>query len=259
MNWHEYKPRFGNSWDEYRTSNVERWDGIQWGYQVIGQFQSVDQINDFPVDIDGKGNSSLLPGDFIYKDVNGDGLINGYDERPIGYRRGSTPIVNFGFNLSLFYKGFDFTADFSGGAMSSYEQNWEMRWPYQNTGNLLRSMYDDRWHRADPLDLESAWIPGKNPALRFNDSGHSNYNKSSDWWMVNQRYLRLRTMEVGYTVPTNLSERIKIYKARVFVSSYNLFSIDNVKELGIDPEVWDENGLQYPQNRIINVGFNLTF
>lgn len=259
MNWHEYKPRWGNSWDHYRTSRVERWDGIQWGYQVIGQFKSVDEINSYEVDIDGKGNSSLLPGDFIYKDVNGDGVISGYDERPIGYARGSLPIVNFGFNLSLFYKGFDFTADFSGGALSSYEQNWEMRWPYQNTGNLLASMYDDRWHRADPLDLESAWIPGKNPALRFNEPGHSNYNKSSDWWMINQRYLRLRTMELGYTVPTALSERVRISKARVFFSTYNLFSMDNVKDLGIDPEIWDENGLQYPQNKIINVGFNLTF
>ncbi|RAV99246.1 TonB-dependent receptor [Pseudochryseolinea flava] len=256
-----YKERdqFGNSLQYYRDANTGRWTGIQWGYHVVGQFKSVEEINDYAVDIDGRGNTTLLPGDFIYEDVNGDGLINNYDERPIGYARGSTPIVNFGFSMSLMYKGFDFTADFSGGALSSYEQNWEMRWPYQNTGNLLRSMYDDRWHRADPLDPESPWVAGKNPALRFNDPNHSNYNKSSDWWMVNQRYIRLRTMELGYTVPTSLSERVRISKARVYVSTYNLFSIDNVKDYGIDPEIWDENGLQYPQNKIINVGFNLTF
>ncbi len=98
--------------------------------------------------------------------------------------------------------------------MFSYEQNWEMRWPFQNTGNLLRSMYDDRWHRADPLDAESAWIPGKNPALRFNDPNHSNYNRSSDWWVINQKYLRMRTMELGYTVPAMLSQ--KLYQAPSF-------------------------------------------
>jgi TonB-linked SusC/RagA family outer membrane protein len=258
-NLESYKPRFGNSWDHYRNSAEERWAGIHWGYQVVGQFKSFEEINDYTVDIDGQGNRTLLPGDFIYADVNSDGLINGYDERPIGYQRGSTPIMNYGLSITLMYKGFDFTADMSGGSMYSYEQNWEMRWPYQNTGNLLRSMYDDRWHRADPLNVESEWIAGKNPALRFNDPNHSNYNKSSDWWVINQRYLRLRTMELGYTIPAALSQKLYISKARFFVNSYNLFSIDNVKDLGIDPEIWDENGLQYPQNKMVNIGFNITF
>jgi hypothetical protein len=120
-------------------------------------------------------------------------------------------------------------------------------------------MYDDRWHRADPLDVESPWVAGKNPALRFNDPNHSNYNRSSDWWVINQKYLRMRTMELGYTIPSALSQKLYIQKARFYVSTYNLFSIDNVKDLGIDPEIWDENGLQYPQNKIVNIGFNLTF
>lgn len=83
-----YKPRFSNSWDEYRNSSEDRWGGIYWGYQVIGQFQSEEEIKNYPVNLDGQGNTTLLPGDLIYKDVNNDGVINGMDERPIGFPEG---------------------------------------------------------------------------------------------------------------------------------------------------------------------------
>jgi TonB-linked SusC/RagA family outer membrane protein len=266
-NLESYKPRFGNSWDHYRNSNEDRWSGIFWGQQVIGQFQSMDEISNYPVNIDGEGNRTLLPGDFIYKDVNGDGLINALDQRPIGYPSFRTPIVNFGFNATVAWKGFDLAADFSGGSMYSYNRNWEMRWPYQNTGNLLREMYDDRWHREDPFNLDSPWIPGKNPPLRWNQRFHSNYNNSGDpnqnrnstWWLVNMSYLRLRTMEVGYSLPQSVLSLAKIQKVRLFVNTYNLFSIDPVRSLGIDPEIMDENGLQYPQHKMTNFGVNLSF
>jgi TonB-linked SusC/RagA family outer membrane protein len=254
-----YKPTFGNSWDYYRNSTENRWSNIFWGYEAVGQFKSIDEINAYTVNNDGQGNKTMLPGDFIYRDVNGDGRIDDYDQRPIGYPVSTVPIINFGINLSLNYKGFDLTADFSGGSMYSYNQNWEMRWPYQNTGNLLETMYSDRWHRADPLNPDSQWIEGKNPALRFNDGGHSNYNKNSTWWLTNVRYLRLRTAEIGYSLPAALLNRIKIQRARIYVNSFNLFSLDNVRQLGIDPEITDDNGLQYPQHKLVNMGINLSF
>lgn len=254
-----YKPTFGNSWDHYRFSRENRWDEIFWGYEVVGQFKSQDEINNYAVNNDGQGNKTMLPGDFIYRDVNGDGRIDGYDERPIGYPVSKVPIVNYGLNMSFNYKGFDLTADFSGGSMYSYNQNYEMRWPYQNTGNLLASMYNDRWHRADPLNPDSPWIEGKNPPLRFNDGGHNNYNKNSSWWLTNVRYLRLRTAEIGYSLPPSLLSRIKVQRARIYINSYNLFSVDNISQLGIDPEIIDENGLQYPQNKLLNMGINLSF
>ena len=254
-----YKPRFNNSWDNYRFSSEDRWTGAYWGYQVVGQFQSFDEINNYTINNDGQGNKTMLPGDLMYEDVNGDGKIDGYDERPIGFPRDRNPILNFGFNISASYMNFDFKADFSGGSMYSYNQNWEMRNPYQNTGNLLKVFYDERWHRADPLDLNSQWIAGKYPALRFNDGGHSNYNKNSTFWLTNMSYLRLRTLEVGYTLPKALTEKAKINKARFYVNTYNLFSFDKLKKLGVEPEIMDENGLQYPQNRLVNLGVNLSF
>ncbi|MBD8487274.1 TonB-dependent receptor [Echinicola sp. CAU 1574] len=254
-----YNPVFSSSWDQYRWSGEDRWNGIFWGYEIIGQFQSQEDINNYPVNIDGQGNGTLLPGDLIYKDVNGDGKIDGFDERPIGYSLNGPPSINYGLNMYFNYKNFDLTLDFSGGSMASYNQNWEMRWPYQNGGNLLAYMYDDRWHREDPYDLNSPWIAGENPPLRFNAGGHSNYNRNSTWWLTNIKYIRMRTMSLGYTLPPKVLSKLKIERARVYFQTYNLFSIDNVHQFGIDPEVRDENGLQYPQNVNMNLGFNLTF
>ena len=252
-----YKPTFFNSWDQYRNSQEGRYTKINWGYEVVGQFASMEQINNYGVNIDGLGNRTLLPGDLIYKDQNGDGKINGYDQRPIGLGTGTQPNINFGFNIALAYRNFDFHADFSGAAGYTWYQNFETKWPFQNDGNL-NTIFEDRWHRADMNDKNSAWIPGKYPALRFNDGGHSNYNNSNSFWAHNVKYLRARTLELGYSLSPSLLRKVKIQKARFYANVYNLFSIDNLKQYKVDPEVTDENGLQFPQNKFLNIGINLS-
>jgi len=252
-----YKPMFFNSWDHYRNSMEGRFTKINWGYESIGQFTSQEQINAYPVNIDGKGNSTLLPGDIIYKDQNGDGIINFYDERPIGLGAGTQPNINFGFNFALAYAGFDFRADFSGASGYTWFQNYETRWPFQNDGNL-NTIFLDRWHRADMRDPNSAWIPGKYPALRFNNGEHSNYY-NSDFWAHNVTYLRARTIELGYSVPVHILKAVRMQKARFYVNAYNLFAFDNLKPYDIDPEINDDNGLQFPQSQVFNIGMNLSF
>ncbi|WP_295128204.1 SusC/RagA family TonB-linked outer membrane protein [uncultured Chitinophaga sp.] len=253
-----YDKRFFNSWDVYRSSNIDRYTKTNWGRHVIGQFQSQEQINNYPVNIDGQGNITLLPGDLIYEDVNKDNKIDGYDERPIGFGVGTQPNVNFGFQLGLGYKGIDFRADFSGATGYTWYQNWEMKWPFQNNGNL-NNIFLDRWHREDMWDPNSKWIPGKYPALRYNRGGHSNYNNSNDFWAHNARYVRARTIELGYTIPQNILDRIKMNKCRIYVNGNNLFTFSNLNEFNVDPEVTEENGLQFPQNKTVNVGVNLAF
>lgn len=257
---HSYKPRWGNSWDKYRHSGEERVKGLFWGYEAIGQFQSKEQIAKYPVNIDGLGNTSLLPGDLIYKDVNGDGRINSYDMRPIGYNVGGQPSLYGGLGISLSWNHFDLTTNFSFAGLYSFLRNWEVRWPFQNGGSLLKS-YTDRWHRKDAFDLNSEWIPGKNPPLRFNDKEHSNYNKNSTYWLINVRYFRARTLALGYTLPKRWTGKVGIRRARIYVNAYNLFTLDNMKKYAnfLDPEVATNNGLRYPQSRFVNVGVNLTF
>ncbi|TKK70395.1 TonB-dependent receptor [Ilyomonas limi] len=262
-----YKPTFLNSWDQYRNSNEERFTDKDWGYIINGQFTSQEQINNYDVDIDGQGNKTLLPGDLIYKDLNGDKKITELDQRPISFAYGAQPMLNFGFNISANFKSFDFHADFSGAAGYSWYQNWETRWAFQNNGNL-NAIFEDRWHREDIFDPNSAWVPGKYPANRYNPGfGHSNYEnfprngsaaRNNTFWLHDVKYLRARTIELGYSVPQSLLQRVKIQRARVYVNVYNLFSIDNLRQYSIDPELVDDNGLQFPQNKVFNAGVNIS-
>ena len=253
-----YNPLFNNSWDQYRNSRENRFTDKDWGYIYIGQFKSQDEINNYTVDIDGQGNRTLLPGDLIYKDVNGDGKIDDYDKRPISYAYGAQPQINFGFSFSLAYNGFDFHADFSGASGYSWFQNWEQRWAFQNNGNL-NAIFEDRWHRANIYDPNSDWVAGKYPPNRYNPgTGHSDYATQSTFWLHNVTYFRARTIELGYNLPKSLLDRVKIQTARIYINGYDLFSIDNLSGFGVDPETVDDNGLQFPQNRVINVGINLS-
>jgi TonB-linked SusC/RagA family outer membrane protein len=254
-----YNPLFENSLDQYRRSSVNRYTNIEWGYEATGQFTSQEQINNYKVNNDGQGNRTLIPGDLIYKDQNGDGKIDGFDARPIGFNGGRQPLINFGFTLGAAYKGFDFRADFSGGAGFTWFQNYETRWAFQNNGNL-NTIFEDRWHRSDPYNVNSEWIPGKYPANRVNvGTGHSDYASNSTFWVHNVKYLRARTIEIGYTLPASLLTRVKIKRARFYVNGYNMLSFDNLKQYGVDPETNDDNGLQFPQSKVLNFGVNLTF
>jgi TonB-linked SusC/RagA family outer membrane protein len=252
-----YKPRFSNSWNEYRNSAEDRWGGVWWGYQVVGRFQSEEEIRNHPINNDGSNNRTQLPGDFIYKDVNGDGVINGMDERPIGYPTGWAPMMSFGGRIGLNWKGIDLNVDFSGGAVQSWFQDYELRNAFHGGGNSPAYLLEDRWHRADPYDSNSEWIAGYYPAIRNGNSGPNHRN--SDFWLTNVRYLRIRNLEFGYNFSNDLIKKIKAEKIRVYVNGSNLFSFDNVKKFQIDPEIEAAAAVVYPQQRVFMVGFNLTF
>jgi TonB-linked SusC/RagA family outer membrane protein len=249
-----YKPRFSNSWDEYRNSSE---GGIYWGYQVIGQFQSEEEIKNYPVNLDGQGNTTLLPGDLIYKDVNNDGVINGMDERPIGFPEGWAPILSFGGNIGLEWKGIDLNIDFSGGAMQGWRQNYELTNAYHNGGNSPAYLLEDRWHRLDLYEPESEWVPGRYPAIRNGEFAYN--NKNSDFWLHNVHYLRISNLEIGYSLPTWMLKPIHAQKVRIYGSVSNLCSFDNVHQYGIDPEITAAAAVVYPQQRTFLVGFNVTF
>jgi hypothetical protein len=156
--------RYGSSWHQFdgtgNNTPVGRWDGVRMGYRAIGQFQTVEQIESHPVLQDGRDNRNLLPGDLIFEDVNGDGIINNMDERPIGFDDNMSPIVSYGGTARLGYGGINFSVNFSGGAYFTHLRNFEMR--YQGWGDHNGPLYGmDRWRREDPYDQQSAWIPGR--------------------------------------------------------------------------------------------------
>lgn len=256
LDWNQYKPRFGNSWHYYRNSINERFGNLNWMLESDGQFQSWEEIAAWPIDNDRQGNKTIRPGDIKYVDQNGDGVINYMDERPLGYREGGTPIVNFGLNFSFQWKGFDLAFDLTGGGLNSRYQDYEQRNPFHDGGNNAQYYMEDTWHLADITDANSALIPGKYPTLLIGNSGHSNYWKS-DFWMHNVRYMKLRNLEFGYSLPKTLLSKALISDLRVYVSGQNLLTFTNTH--GIDPEIENSAGLAYPTTRIVNLGLTLKF
>lgn len=257
FDWHQYKPRFGNSWNEYRNSINERFAYLNWGLEAIGQFQSWEEIAAWPIDNDRKGNKTLRPGDIKYKDTNGDGVINSMDERPIGYRdEDATPLLNYGINLAAGWKGFDIAIDFAGASGSSFFYEWELRNPFHDGGNNPQFLMENQWKLSDITDPNSPLIPGKYPTLLVGNSDHSNYWNST-FWKKNVKYLKMRNIEIGYTLPKAWLEAAHITDTRIYVSGQNLFCIDNLD--GVDPEIKEHSGLQYPTTRVFTLGINLKF
>lgn len=254
--WDRYDDRRGNAWDVYRNSIVRRYGYLNWGLEADGQFTSWEEIANHPIDNDRQGNRTVIPGDVKYKDLNGDGVINGMDERPIGYRRDATPVFNYGINLGVAWKGFDLAVDLSGSLHSTYFQQWEQARAFQNNGNSPQWLFDDSWRLSDVWDAKSDLIPGKYPmALKDRDGDNTYWN--STFWKHNVKYLKLRNLEFGYTLPKQILSKINIANLRVYVAGSNLFALSNVQ--GVDPEQEDDNGLGYPTMRVINFGINLKF
>jgi TonB-linked SusC/RagA family outer membrane protein len=258
IDWERYKPRRGNSWDYYRNNINHRYSYQNWGLHAVGQFQSWEEIAAYPIDNDRQGNTTLRPGDIKYEDVNGDKVINGLDERPMFYREGGLPYLNFAFNIGAEWKGFDLAVDFTGAAFASYTQEFEARNPFHDGGNNPQYYMADQWHYEDPFDVNSRLIPGKYPTLREGNGGHSNYWKS-DFWTANVTYLKLRNIEFGYTLPNKITAKAGIEKLRVYTLMQNLLSIDNLGSVKIDPELTSSSGVQYPTSRVINFGISITF
>lgn len=257
-NWEQYKPRYENSVNEFEVAMWHRYAGITWGYVSDGQFQDWEEIQTCTVNIDGKGNTTLRPGDIKYKDLNNDGVINHYDTRPIGYAQGWLPLLNYGLNLDLQWKGFDLSADFTGGCFGTYRVDFEICRPFWDGGNTAAYVLKNSWKLVDIQDESKGYIKGAFPMAIEGRGDHSNY-WASDFWYTNVAYIKLRNFELGYTIPQNLSMKAAISKARIYLFAQNLFSIDNLGLFEVDPEIAETNSIVYPTTRMVGIGAKITF
>lgn len=249
LNWKE------NSNDNYsdpkwKGNSNNRYNDIWWGYANAGRFTNWDQIYYSPVYI-GRGT---LPGDYNYEDWNGDGQINGLDEHPLT-NKGDRPLINFGLTLNGSWKGIDLNILLQGAAkrhISYAELLYNPLWA--NTNAL--SQFMDRWHpvdnHADPYNPSVEW-----------ESGNYAYtgtlpNQNSEFNMQNAAYLRLKTIELGYTLPKVWLSKIGVNNLRVYLSGYNLLTFTKLKYC--DPEFPSTSyGYNYPLNKTITIGANVKF
>jgi len=246
-----------NLYDNWRNNSNSRFKDIRWGRKVIGQFSSYEDILNSPIQ-DNNGNKSLLPGDLKFEDVNNDGIIDDNDVQPIGH--GSTPRMYYGLNIGAQYKGFDMTVFLQGAAGHDVYLNGDVLDPFiqQGLGNGF-SFMTDRWHRADPTDPNSEWIPGKMPPARV--SGFGNNRSGNTYTLHKADYLRLKTVEVGYTLPGTWLAEKGIDRIRVYINLNNFLTFTSKDGLMqyIDPEADSSTLRYYPQMKTMNFGVNVSF
>ena len=214
------------------------------GYIAERLFLDENEVNNSPVQSFG----AYTAGDIKYKDINKDGKIDDSDRVPIGFP--TTPEIIYGTGFSFGVYRFDISCFFQGSARSSFFITPSAITPFINNGQrgLLQYIADDHWSESN-RDLHAFW-----PRLSEYAVDNNNYN--STWWLQNGAFLRLKTAEIGYTLPERISKKTGMSFLRIYMSGVNLAVWSKFKMW--DPEMAG-NGLGYPIQRVFNLGINVNF
>ena len=248
--YYEEAPRPETPWLNHKGEKIN----AHWGYLAERLFIDEYDINNSPTQV--YGAQSTLPGDITYKDINGDGKVDSQDWVTIGWP--SVPEIIYGFGFSAGYKGFDISCFFQGSAHSSfvfhtggtdYGSGVSTLHPFVGGQTaLMQAIADDHWteENQDPY----AFWPRLSTQIEENNS------QKSTWWMRNGAFLRLKSAEIGYSLPKEVCRKLYLSNLRVYLSGTNLLTFSKFK-------LWDVemggNGLGYPIQRVYNVGVQLDF
>lgn len=218
---------------------------IDWDSPGNGYFTSQDEIDSYyPYGFGGKPRV----GDFVYKDVNGDGVIDQKDLSPIGYST-TVPGLNYGISLGLNFKGIDFNVLFSGlGRYSKYYSGQGVvEWTKQGTYfDWTRNGWtEERYKNGEKITY---------PAISTTKTVSHTEN---DFFIQNRSFLRLKNIELGYTLPERFLSKVGVKALRVYVSGQNLFVWDNLRITHVDPE--QNNSYGYPITKNVTLGLNINF
>lgn len=218
---------------------------IWYGYQAEGLFQSQAEIDNHAKQLN---QASLKPGDIKLKDINGDGLVNSSDRVNLGQAQAH---YIYALNSKIAYKNFDFSFIFQGVLQNLSVFGSGIQSPFANaTGNITTSQLDF-W---TPKNTDARY-----PLLRINQN--VNYGTLSSWGLYNGAYLRLKNLQIGYTLPQNIAQQIKMKGLRVFLTGENLLTF-TAKEFpkDVDPEIGNYvSAGNYPQIRVFSLGLHVDF
>ena len=263
-----------NRWGYYRSApannsllNWQRQDvsgrnkDIWWvNEEEAGRFTSYEQIRNHGIPVE----QNSLPGDYYYEDWNGDGIVNSGDKHPVATY--NLPVFNYGINIGARWKNLDMSMNWAGsaGVYNSYNEVFAEVAPFD--GGAVLDIYKDRWRTEhvydDPWNPNTKWIEGKYPATRRSFS-------TGTTGIHNTSFIRLKTLEFGYTLPAQWLQRLSVRELRVYVNAYNLLTFTKNKDL--DPERPGHRGsanegtkegelfYNYPVNRVFNMGVTLKF
>ena len=249
-NKHVEQARAVNSFDNWKNNQNNRWNDIKWGHVLGGQIMSEDEVKYLVLH---QGTSQMAQtglGDYWHLDVDGDGWVSEWTDL-VPIFTNNVPKVVYGFTVSAEYKGIDLNMVFNGAAKYavSYEEFLRNPLVYGGSAGALE-MWTDRWRQDD----SGQWIAGKYPRARAEWSFLPNV-WDDERRIRNASYLRLKNIEIGYSLPRMLLNKVRIQKLRVYANAYNLLTFSNIKEL--DPEMPEQ--YKYPMAMNFNFGVNLTF
>lgn len=199
------------------------------------------------------GSTNLGAGDLKYEDFNGDGIIDANDQQRIG--KTGNPRGQFGFSIDLNYKGWFMNMLWQGATAADLYM-----------GNIIRGSSSGSGYPPVIYDFQTdVWTPqntdARYPRLRSTAdyNGNNNY-ESSDFWLVNTAYVRLKTLSIGYDFKNRLLKKVVwLTKCNVSLSGYNLLTFSGANKFNIDPEIGEGNLYAYPVSRVYSISFNLGF
>jgi len=203
-------------------------------YVAMGIFKDAEAVAAYP------HWAGAQPGDIIFKDVNGDGVIDGLDR--VRDSKNNMPRFIGGFNAVGNYKQFDISMLFQGAAGAITYLGVESG----DIGNYYQEFAKNRW---TPENTSATWPRAWN---RDNEYWR---NQGNTFWQFSTDYIRLKSMEIGYTLPASVNKKLGISRFRIYANGSNLITLDKIKL--IDPEV--DAGTSYPLQRVVNLGVTLTF
>ena len=235
------RPDYQLSTGKPMPSNVNNPDEMLL-YQYDGIFKDAADVAKNTLDYGGVGGAGkLFPGSMKFKDVNGDGKINGDDR--VRSDKNRQPTFQGGLTIGLQYKDFDLSVLFQASTGAELFIQTESG----TIGNYLQDSYDNRW----TIDNPSSVYP------RTVDRNNQYFSNRNTFYTISTDYIRLKNFEMGYTLPSNIGKKYGINRLRVYVNGLNMATWSNQKIF--DPEAQSSSLQYYPQSKVINTGINITF
>lgn len=234
---------------EYQMDEGHRVDQAK-GLIALGLFKDYDDIRNSPRQDFG----SVQPGDIKYKEVNGDGVINDGDRVAIGAT--TKPNLIYGMGISAQWKGLDVNLHFQGAGKSTFFIDGPSVYAFSSGtwGNILSDLVENRWIDSSISNNPATENPNASyPRLSYGGSG--NNFRQSTYWLRNGSYLRLKTLEIGYSLPKSMVNKIHFNSMRLFFIGTNLLTFSSFKLW--DPELGSSNGEKYPLAKMFTLGLSV--